>query len=192
LTEDHSFSGALRRRGLLGHRSAVRHPYAQLATRQLGKGRDIIPAYRTEPLEPGDLLVALSDGMGELRGAARLTRWLDELCNTQGPQGPLFGGRLMEFLVDRFEARLAAVQSQCPDDATAMVVRPEAGTGAEWDTEDDSISLPSSDMPTSDGTAPAPPRRPRPATPPPHRGEHPSTNDTSGGSRAGGSSVHGR
>jgi serine/threonine protein phosphatase PrpC len=69
LTEDHSVTGELIRRGELREDEATQHPHYGVLTRALGVGPEVEIEHRTLPVEEGDRIVVCSDGLfNELSG----------------------------------------------------------------------------------------------------------------------------
>jgi DNA-binding transcriptional MerR regulator len=74
LTQDHSFTGELIRRGELREQEATEHPHYGVLTRALGVAPDVEIDRRTITIEEGDRIVVCSDGWP----ARRLrVRWLE-------------------------------------------------------------------------------------------------------------------
>jgi PPM family protein phosphatase len=69
LTEDHSITAELIRRGELREDEATQHPHYGVLTRALGIGPDVEIEHRILPVEEGDRIVVCSDGLfNELSG----------------------------------------------------------------------------------------------------------------------------
>jgi len=69
LTEDHSITAELIRRGELREDEATQHPHYGVLTRALGVGPDVEIEHTTLPVEEGDRIVVCSDGLfNELSG----------------------------------------------------------------------------------------------------------------------------
>ena len=63
LTEDHSLTAELVRRGELSEQDALEHPHRGVLTRALGVGPDVEPDSATYPAVAGDRVLVCSDGL---------------------------------------------------------------------------------------------------------------------------------
>ncbi len=91
LTEDHTITAELIRRGELQEDEAHRHPHYGVLTRALGVGPDVEVEHTTLPVEEGDRIVVCSDGLfNELSG--------DDIANAMAGGGDV--AAIVDSLID--------------------------------------------------------------------------------------------
>ncbi|MBN2072338.1 MAG: serine/threonine-protein phosphatase [Actinobacteria bacterium] len=66
VTEDHTITGELYRRGEISYQETFNHPQRNFLTNVLGISEKIKPDYHTINLNPGDILVLCSDGLNSM------------------------------------------------------------------------------------------------------------------------------
>jgi serine/threonine protein phosphatase PrpC len=125
LSEDQSFAGALQRKGLLRPSAALRHPFARLSSRRLGSFPDVHPSFRSLALQPGDILLTMTDGMGELRVPGALNRRLAHVLSAF-PPGQSRGDTMVGALQQAFQHQLKNTSTGTDDDATVLLMSYDA------------------------------------------------------------------
>jgi len=137
LTEDHTYAHALAQRGLLKSRMAEQdHPFSRMVTRRLGGKPEFDGGLFTIVLQPHDILLAVTDGVGPLHSSRQLNRslgkmildWLDRGI----PKTDLFalvGYQLRYFLEEPSERRMdegSALMIGYGEEDSARVVLPDS------------------------------------------------------------------
>jgi protein phosphatase len=112
LTEDHSFVAERVRAGDMTEAEARVSRFRNIVTRALGIGDTVDPAFHEEPIRPGDLVIACSDGLTTMVDDAEIAN----LLNTPGLRRGS-AERVAAALVD------AANQQGGSDNITVVVLR---------------------------------------------------------------------
>jgi serine/threonine protein phosphatase PrpC len=84
LTDDHSWTAELVRRGELGEGEAQRHPQRGVLTRALGVGPDVVLDAAVHTAEPGDRLLLCTDGLFNELALEEVRSLMIEMEDLQG------------------------------------------------------------------------------------------------------------
>jgi serine/threonine protein phosphatase PrpC len=120
LTEDHTYSNALARRGLVS-RKRDDHPYANLVSKRLGMGNETDATSRAIIMRPGDILLALTDGMGFLASSRALNKRVGAMLK-EWLAGGVKPSEAASLLFDQVCYYARDARQETRDDATCLVI----------------------------------------------------------------------
>jgi serine/threonine protein phosphatase PrpC len=121
MTEDHTYSNALARRGSIPSKTELDHPYANLVSKRLGMGAEAGFQMRGIIMRPGDALIAATDGLGYLRSSRALNKRLGVMIRDWVDAG-MPPAEIASLCAEQIRYYFDDARQETNDDATCLIM----------------------------------------------------------------------